>query len=169
MSVPNVPLGKEIYSDPFEMSAFVVSSGRATYHFFVGTANPYSAQYRNHLINGATGVAEMGLIAGHYYAMRKYVEAMLVEGSSGSLSRATSMGILVGTTFGIYIPLAIKSWYNLTTVNLTSTDRIINGIADLGVLSLLISRNAILTPMAANENSCRRFPDTKGCPVPSAM
>lgn len=167
LSSPNIPLGKQVYTDPLEVSALALSGVRATYHLSESWRTQEPFGYTNHSGNAFLGLAEMGLIAGHYYAMRRYVDD-LREDLKAPQRNTKDTAIMAGLVVGIYIPLGVKAVADFWSP-LPVRDKVINAVADFGVLSLLIARQFTLTPMVINEDTCNSFPDTSGCPVPSPV
>jgi len=167
LSTPNIPLGKELYTDPLEVSALALSGARAVYHLSENWRLQEPIQYANHGGHAIMGLAEMGLVAGHYYAMRKYVDDMR-EDLKATQRNTKDSAIIAGLAVGIYLPLGIKAVADFWSP-LPVRDKVINAIADFGVLSLLLARHITLTPIVINEDTCRKFPDTPGCPAPSPV
>ena len=168
LAVPDIPIGSTILSDYLDGSALALSSLRTTYHAVQSVRFPTAVQTPAQLRNVAYGVAEMGLVVAHYYAMRKYVELYKEELADKTGQGRQTDGLVFGMVAGIYLPLGIKMIADFWTP-LPVQDKVINFIADAGVLSLLATRQHITTNMVINEDTCRKFPNKEGCPAPSSI
>jgi hypothetical protein len=165
MAMINVPVGSNFITDYFIGSAIAVDGARSLYHLtkMYNLRNQLPERQR-HIIYS---FAEIGLLIGNYFAIRKYadkeLESEFIKGKDGSRS-SEARGIFFANMFLVYAPMLMKSALQYSD-GLPTQDKVIDLVADLSILGLVVTRQIITDRMITNVALCNSANRSADCPA----